>query len=49
MIFRTWAERLLQRARTPDVIDLHVRDVVAAFLVGLRTSDGMRSCVTPDA
>ena len=40
MILRSWAERLLHAPASPDVIDLHVRDVVAAFLVGLHTSDG---------
>jgi 2-methylcitrate dehydratase PrpD len=40
MILRRWAERLLHEPASTDVIDLHVKDVVAAFLVGLRTSDG---------
>ncbi len=40
MILRSWAERLLHVPGSPDVIDLHVKDVVAAFLTGLRTSDG---------
>jgi 2-methylcitrate dehydratase PrpD len=40
MILHWWAERLLHAPGPPDVIDLHVKDVVAAFLAGLRTNDG---------
>jgi 2-methylcitrate dehydratase PrpD len=40
MILHWWAERLLHAPGPPDVIDLHVKDVVAAFLTGLRTHDG---------
>lgn len=40
MILKSWAERLLGEPGTPDVIELHVKDVVAAFFTGLRTSDG---------
>ena len=40
MILHWWAERLLHVPGPPDVIDLHVKDTVAAFLTGLRTSDG---------
>jgi 2-methylcitrate dehydratase PrpD len=40
MSLRRWAERLLHEPGSPDVIDLHIKDVVAAFLTGLRTSDG---------
>ena len=40
MILHWWAERLLHVPGPPDVIDLHVKDVVAAFLTGLRTADG---------
>jgi 2-methylcitrate dehydratase PrpD len=40
MILHWWAERLLHAPGSPDVIDLHMKDVVAAFLTGLRTNDG---------
>jgi len=40
MILHWWAERLLHVPGPPDVIDLHVKDAVAAFLTGLRTNDG---------
>lgn len=40
MIVRSWAERILRAPATPDVIDLHVNDTLAAFLTGLRTKDG---------
>jgi 2-methylcitrate dehydratase PrpD len=40
MILRSWAERLLHAPAPPDVIDLHVQDVVAALFVGLRTHEG---------
>jgi 2-methylcitrate dehydratase PrpD len=40
MILRRWAERLLHETASPDVIELHIKDVVAAFLTGLRTNDG---------
>lgn len=40
MILRSWADRLLDVSAPPEVIDLHVRDVVAAFLTGVRTNDG---------
>ena len=32
-------ERLLHAPGSPDVIDLHVNDTIAAFLTGLRTKD----------
>ena len=40
MILRSWADRLLQVSEPSEAIDLHVRDVVAAFCTGLRTDDG---------
>ena len=40
MILQSWAERLLHAPWSPDVIDLHVKDTLAAFLVGVTTSDG---------
>lgn len=40
MNLRRWAERLLQVSAPRDVIELHIKDVAAAFLTGLGTSDG---------
>ena len=40
MILQSWAERLLHAPWSPDVIDLHVRDTLAAFLAGGATGDG---------
>jgi 2-methylcitrate dehydratase PrpD len=40
MILRSLAERLMRAPGPPDVIDLHVKDVVAAFFTSLRTRDG---------
>src|SRR5262245_19024488 len=40
MILRSWADRLMHLPGSPDVIEIHVKDVVAAFLTGLRTKDG---------
>jgi len=40
MILRSWADRLLDVSAPSEVIDLHVRDVVASFCTGLRTNDG---------
>ena len=40
MSLHRWGERLLHAPASREVIDLHVRDVAAAFLVGLRTNDG---------
>jgi 2-methylcitrate dehydratase PrpD len=37
---QSWAERLLHAPGSPEVIDLHVKDVLAAFLTGIRTNDG---------
>lgn len=39
MILRSWAERLLHSPGSRDVIDLHVKDTVAALLTGLRIKD----------
>jgi len=35
-----WAERLLKASCSPDVIDLHAMDTVAALLAGVRTKEG---------
>ena len=40
MILRSWADRLLQVSEPSEAIDLHVRDVAAAFCTGLHTNDG---------
>ena len=40
MSLRQWADRLLQASASPDVIELHIKDVAVAFLTGLRTNDG---------
>ena len=40
MTLLSWAENLLGVSCPPDAIDLHVRDTFAAFLVGVRTSEG---------
>jgi hypothetical protein len=40
MILQSWAEQLLKTPWSPDVIDLHVMDMVAAFLTGVRTKEG---------
>lgn len=39
MILRSWADRLLQVSEPSEAIDLRVKDVVAAFLTGLRTNE----------
>src|SRR5258708_37983340 len=40
MILQSWAEHLLKARQPPDVIDLHVKDTVAAFFAGVRTKEG---------
>ena len=40
MILHWWAERLLHVPGPPELIDVHMKDVLAAFLAGLRTEDG---------
>ena len=40
MILQSWAEHLLNARSSPDVIDLHVKDTLAAFLAGVRTKEG---------
>ena len=40
MSLRSWTERLLREPASPDVIELHIKDVAAAVLAGLRTNDG---------
>jgi 2-methylcitrate dehydratase PrpD len=44
MILKSWAENLLQTAYTPDAIELHLMDTLAAFLVGAATADGQALC-----
>jgi 2-methylcitrate dehydratase PrpD len=39
MTVRSWAERLLHSPGSRDVIDLHVKDTVAALLTGFRIKD----------
>ncbi len=40
MSLPSWAERLRTAPYSPETIDLHVKDTLAAFLTGLRTSEG---------
>src|SRR5260221_3454068 len=40
MILKSWAEQLGKAHHAPDVIDLHVKDTVAAFFAGVRTNEG---------
>jgi 2-methylcitrate dehydratase PrpD len=40
MILQSWAEQLLTTPSSPEIIDLHVMDSVAAFLAGVRTKEG---------
>src|SRR6267154_56676 len=40
MILQSWAEQLLKARQASDVIDLHVKDTVAAFFAGVRTKEG---------
>src|ERR1700704_2030201 len=40
MILKSWAEQLGNAHHAPDVIDLHVKDTVAAFFAGVRTKEG---------
>ena len=39
MTLKAWAEQLRHVSAESDVVDLHVKDSVAAFLVGARTKD----------
>ncbi|HXJ02138.1 MAG TPA: MmgE/PrpD family protein, partial [Micropepsaceae bacterium] len=40
MILRSFAELLLQTSPSPGIIGLHLKDTLAAFLVGATTSEG---------
>lgn len=40
MILQSWAEQLLTTPSSPEIVDLHVMDSVAAFLAGVRTKEG---------
>jgi len=40
MNLQSWVELLWNAAASPEIIQLHIRDTVAAFLAGSRTNDG---------
>jgi 2-methylcitrate dehydratase PrpD len=40
MMLRSWAERLMQATCAPEMMTLHVRDTLAAFLAGSATDEG---------
>jgi 2-methylcitrate dehydratase PrpD len=40
MSLQSWARQLWRASAPPDIIDLHIRDTVAALLVGIRTREG---------
>src|SRR5215471_2024137 len=40
MIVEPWAERLLHAPSSPKIVELHLKDTVAAFVAGLRTTEG---------
>ena len=40
MMLESWVERLWNTTASPEVIQLHMQDTLAAFVVGLRTQDG---------
>src|SRR5580704_14172495 len=53
MSLQSWAQQLWHASAPPDVVDLHVRDTVAALLAGVRTGEGRglsrlyRGCTDP--
>jgi 2-methylcitrate dehydratase PrpD len=40
MIIEPWAERLLHAPSSPEIVELHLKDAVTAFVSGLRTTEG---------
>jgi 2-methylcitrate dehydratase PrpD len=40
MTIEPWVERLLHAPSSPEIVELHLKDTIAAFVAGLRTTEG---------